>query len=118
MYNASNLGQWIDLSSVEEVICQSNTIGLAFRTLAAEGTVAQLKTLAPLVHKLEGSGKSGKTALHFAAEHNSPQMVAYLLELGIKSNLTDASGNKPIDYCTKPESIALLKAHSLGNDLN
>lgn len=90
-YNKTLRSRWIDLSPLEGVINQTQDLGEALRYLAVNGTVEQVETLAKVIHHLDATDQSGKTALQCAIDSNKLPTVECLLRLGADAQLCDTS---------------------------
>ena len=60
------------------------------------GRLENIKTLVEHGAEIHKVDKDGKSALHFAATFSSPEVVIYLLSLGMSVNMTDNSGRTPL----------------------
>ena len=75
------------------------------------GRFGNVKTLILQCAESHKVDKDGKSALHFAATFSSPEVVMYLLSVGMSVNMTDKSGLTPLMCaCLEGGRIENIKA--------
>lgn len=88
--------------------CRKKTTILIFSVLTEhQPTIEYLLTQ----HKesINSIDKKGKTALHFAVEHESEVVAKLLLKNGANSNALDKKGKSPLDYALKQQNKGMIK---------
>lgn len=64
---------------------------------ARNGHEGVVIALARRGQNLDATDEKGRTALHYAAEFDQPDMVQLLIEMGADPNVLDAKGHTPAD---------------------
>ena len=69
-----------------------------FLNAAARNDVSIISLLEPSLKNINATNKKGESALALAVEHNSTEVVSYLIDKGADLNVVDANGNNLTAY--------------------
>jgi ankyrin repeat protein len=89
-------------ASVDQKDAQGNT---PFLNAAARNELGVVRWLFPYVKDINTINNKGQNALMLAVQHNSPELVSFLLQQEADPNIIDASGNSLAFYLAKSFNI-------------
>lgn len=81
---------------------------MALKEACRLGDLGQVKRHASWLAGLHATSGYDETALHFAAVHQHPTMVTYLLAQGADANARTRGGGTPLCYAVRPGSKAIV----------
>ncbi|RCW92694.1 ankyrin repeat domain-containing protein [Winogradskyella arenosi] len=86
------MGKGLEVSTPDH---KGNT---AFMNAAENNNLELVKTLAQHLNAVNMTNKKGQSALTLAVAGNSPEVVAYLIDKGFKTDIVDVDGNNLVAY--------------------
>ena len=94
-----------------DVNAQDNSGNAITHYLFADGRVDEVipELFTSLAGNLDAADREGRTALHFAANKNFPQVTAALLANGANPDATDVQGQTPLHYACKEEHLDIIR---------
>lgn len=86
-----------DIRSFIPALGTGGDVAALMKVFGTLGDVAVMNLLLNNGADINAVNKAGRTPLHAAAEHNSPQMALFLLMRGADANIKDKIGQTPMD---------------------